>query len=158
RTDHPKGRPMPRPRSLPTVPAETTQRALGRPPLIPGDDRAGYEVLLASVSATVGPVDLIEAAWVHDVVDLIWEALRLRRLRAALMTTTAGVGLREVLRSIGVPHEDRSQLVLGWVTRKLDAVGAIDAEFDALGLGMDHVMAETLRARLDVIERIDRMI
>ena len=71
-------------------------------PLIPGDDTAAYDTLLAHISATVRPTDLIEQAWVRDVVDLIWEALRLRRLKAALMTACADEGLAELLRSLNV--------------------------------------------------------
>ena len=47
-------------------------------PLVPGDDTAAYDTLLAGISATVRPADLIEQAWVRDVVDLIFEAPRLR--------------------------------------------------------------------------------
>jgi hypothetical protein len=148
---------MPRPRPLPAVPAETAQRTLGRPPLIPGDDRAGYDGLLASVSGTVGPADLIEAAWVRDVVDLIWEALRLRRLKAALMTARAGDGMASMLGNLE-PSLEVFAISRGWVARKLEAVGQAEAMLDAAGLGMEHVMAQTLRRHIEVFERIDRMI
>jgi hypothetical protein len=110
------------------------------------------------VSGTVGPVDLIEAAWVRDVVDLIWEALRLRRLKAALMTSAAQWGVSDVLDSIGVPWDQRRKIMPRWAARKLDAVEAVDTELEAAGLGMDHVMAQTLRRLIDQVERIDRMI
>jgi hypothetical protein len=148
---------MPRPRPLPSVPTETAERTLGRPPLIPGDDRAGYDGLLANVSGTVRPVDLIEAAWVRDVVDLIWEALRLRRLKAALMTACARGGMVNVLLSIE-PSDNILALSRGWAARELEAVQQAEAILDAAGLGIDHVMAQALRNHIDAFERIDRMI
>jgi len=152
---------MPRSRPLP-VPATSAPAAtpalLAPPPLIPGDDRAGYDTLLAGVTTTVHPADVIEEAWVRDVVDLIWEALRLRRLKAALMTVSANWGVNDVLESIGVPFEQRYELLPRWAARRLDAVGEVEAELEAAGLGMEHVMAHTLRRRIDEIERIDRMV
>ncbi len=150
---------MPRPRTLPapSTPA-VTDLALGGPPLIPGDDRTGYDALLAGVTATVAPADPLEQAWVRDVVDLIWEALRLRRLKAALLTASADGGLGDVLKAIGVPFERRYELVPAWFARNLDAVGDVDAELEAAGLGMEHVMAQTLRRCINEVERIDRMV
>jgi hypothetical protein len=69
----------------------------GPPPLIQGEDRGAYDKLLARVSAAVKPVDILEEIWVHDVVDLEWEVLRLRRLKVALMTASASKALRTVL-------------------------------------------------------------
>ena len=151
---------MPRPRSLPVPAAPRLPSAaatLGRPPLIPGENHADYETMLARVTEAVRPDGIIEEAWVRDVVDLIWQAVRARRLKAALMTTGAGEGLFHVLRTIGVPFEQRHELVPRWAARQLDAVAAADAELEAAGLDMDHVMAETLRMRLVEVERIDRM-
>ena len=55
------------------------------PALLEGEDEAAYEKLLAQVTAAVEPKDIIEEFWVRDVVDLAWEALRLRRLKADLL-------------------------------------------------------------------------
>jgi hypothetical protein len=150
---------MPRSRPLPTpaVPLPALARALGGAPLIGGDDRAGYEALLDSVTATVAPVDPLEQAWVRDVVDLIWEALRLRRLKAALMTVTAHHGMRMALVAV-YPELDVFELARGWAARDLAATARADAILEAAGLGIDHVMAHTLSLHIDKIERIDRMV
>jgi hypothetical protein len=129
---------------------------LGRAPLIPGDDTSGYDTLLARVCGAVGPGDLLEEAWVRDVVDLIWEAVRLRRLKAALMTACADEGMQKVLAGLGVDYP--IHLSKRWAARELDAVGKVDAALAAAGLGIDHVMAQTLRTHIAEIERIDRMI
>ena len=150
---------MPRSRSLP-VPAAprhpSAAETLGPPPLIPGEERAGYETMLARVTEAVRPDGIVEEAWVRDVVDLIWDAVRWRRLKAALMTASADSGLICVLNTIATEPRPRG-LPQHWAARKLEAVAAVDAELEAAGLGMDHVMAQTLRMHIDEVERIDRM-
>src|SRR5262249_13762352 len=99
---------------------------------------------------------VLEEAWVRDTVDLIWEAVRLRRLKAALMTSSVADGMVRVLCGLQVGGTPFT-LSRDWAARKLEAVAQADQILDAAGLGIDHVMAETLHARIDVIERIDRM-
>src|SRR5262245_16894441 len=114
-----KDRPMPRHRNLPArsaTAAPADPAILAPPPLIPGDDRAGYDTLLAAVTATVPPADVIEEAWIRDVVDQLWEALRLRRLKAALMTACAADGMMAVLGGLN-PRTDIWTLAHGWAAR-----------------------------------------
>lgn len=150
---------MPPTRDLQTLsasPPPATLDFLGRAPLIPGDDATGYDTLLARVSGAVPPGDLIEEVWVRDVADLVWEAVRLRRLKAALLTACANEGMQKLLAGldVGMSHD----LSKRWAARELAAVAQVDAALAAAGLGMDHVMAQTLRLRIGEIERIDRMI
>jgi hypothetical protein len=152
---------MPPARDLTTPsasPPPATFDVIGRAPLIPGDDSSGYDTLLSRVSAAVRPGDVIEEAWVRDVVDLIWEAVRLRRLKAALLTACADRGLRDVLTGINVTGNTAFALAGPWAAREPAAVEKVDAILAAAGLGIDHVMAHTLRRYIDQIERIDRMI
>ena len=138
-------------------PTPAAATALTPSPLIPTDDPSAYDTLLAGVSATVRPADLIEQAWVRDVVDLIFEAVRLRRLKAALMTACAGEGLGQVLCGLDVPGIP-FMLAKRWASRQPAAVATVDAALADAGLTLDHVMAQTLRLRVGEIERIDRMI
>ena len=138
-------------------PPPTIAECFGRPPLIPDDDTSAYDTLLARVSAAVRPRDVIEEGWTREVVDLLWEAVRLRRLKAALMTACADMGLQSLLDGLKV-HGDSTELARRWAARELDAVGRVDAILDAAGLGMEHVMAQTLCQNIGEIERIERMI
>jgi hypothetical protein len=129
----------------------------GRPHAIPGEDTAGYEMLLARMSETVRPRDVIEEGFVRDVADLQWDILRNRRLKAALMRACAGEGLHRLLHSLDVPGNTMT-LSQRWAARELEAAEQVDAILNLAGLGMDHVMAMTLRLRIGEIERIDGMI
>jgi hypothetical protein len=176
-------------KSAPKSPAPATARTrrvapFGPPPLIQGEDGGAYDKLLARVSAAVKPVDILEEIWVHDVVDLEWEVLRLRRLKVALMTASASKALRRVLDRLldeetddtddetGDPDEetgdrdeetedtewDTSRLAKEWVRRNPDAIKEVDRILASTDLTMDAVRAEMLSENIEHVERIDRMI
>jgi len=58
----------------------------GPPPLLEGEDAAAYDELLVRISGAVKPTDIFEEIWIREIVDLVWGAFRLRRLKANLMT------------------------------------------------------------------------
>jgi hypothetical protein len=68
---------------------EENAQFFGPPPLIAGEDPAQYEAMRDQISAAVGPLDFLEEIWVNDVVNLVWETQRLRRLRAARLHCAA---------------------------------------------------------------------
>jgi hypothetical protein len=139
--------------------APTAERAglpfLGAAPLIAGESAASYEALLARMTATLKPADILEEIWVRDIVDLVWEAFRLRRLKSQLMTASAHEGMAEVLR--GLDLTDPWTTSRRWAARREEAVEDAETALRAAGLGMDAVMARTLSVRIADFERIDRM-
>jgi hypothetical protein len=149
--------PAPTELAIPSPAAGPAQLAcLGRAPLVPGEDAADYDTLLTQFSAAVRPRDVVEETWVRDVVDLLWEAARLRRLKAALMTACADQGMQKLLEGLNV--RETYALARRWAARELAAVGQVDAILAAAGLGMEHVMARTLRQTIAEVTQIDRMI
>src|SRR5271155_4059961 len=83
-------------KSTPDTPAGRLA-PFGPPPLLQGEDKAAYGTLLARISSTVRPADILEEIWVRDIVDLSWDILRLRRLKVNLIAATAYEGLQIVL-------------------------------------------------------------
>ncbi len=65
-----------------------------------GEDEEQYHRLLDEVGRSVRPADIIEQFWVGDVTDLLWEALRLRRLKGNLLHVAVRHGLRRVLQPL----------------------------------------------------------
>ena len=149
----------PKPSTTPTSPPERAGRLalFGPAPLLEGEDTAAYDELLVQISAAVKPADILEEIWVRDVVDLVWEAFRLRRLKANLMTAVAHEGLRSILGPL-IGWEDARHLAETWATREPSAIKQADELLGSADLTMDAVMAQTLSLSLDDIERIDRMI
>jgi hypothetical protein len=85
------------------VPAKTAapdiRGLLGPPPLLEGEDPAAYDALYERVKAAVEPGDALEEIWARDVVDLIWETLRLRRLKVKFLNGYANEGLESTERT-----------------------------------------------------------
>src|SRR5215213_7099159 len=108
------------------------QALLGRPPLVHGEDEGAYAELLARVQATVAPKDVLEEFWVRDVVDLSWEAVRLRRMKANAMRAAMHRALEQVLAPLVngsflemplLPEETRAhRLAAAWCRRGEEAV------------------------------------
>jgi hypothetical protein len=68
------------------APSMTELSFLGAPPLIPGESAEDYEKLLNAVTNTMKPVDSMETIWTRDIVDLQWDIIRFRRIKADLIT------------------------------------------------------------------------
>src|SRR6202030_1130933 len=86
---------VPDPSNLSAAHRETTLPPVpfGPAPLIEGEDAGAYDELLLRISAAVRPHDIFEEIWVRDIVDLVWEAFRLRRFKACLVTAGACAAL-----------------------------------------------------------------
>jgi hypothetical protein len=143
------------PNSEGLVISEIGRRIFGALPEIPGENAASYDELLTRMSETLKPGDLLEEVWVRDIVDLAWEALRLRRLKARLLAARAREGLVDVLFDLGAPNvSDTSR---AWAARDPAAIESINATLSGAGLSMDSVMARTLSKSIREIESIERM-
>lgn len=136
--------------------------------LLPGESTEQYEVLLESIVQQAKPADVIEAIWVKDIIDLIWEAKRYRRWRRQILIQARLKAAEEMLQ----PTSDnasslRSNHPITHSGAAIAAAWAIDSPrgkdwFEPLlmkrGLTAEDVMAQGFQLSLPVIERIDRLI
>jgi hypothetical protein len=129
----------------------------GPAPLAEGEDAAAYDELLLRISSGVRPADILEEIWVRDVVDLTWEALRLRRLKAAILTMSARKALADNLSKF-VGFAKAEALARSWAAREADAVAIVSERLAAQGLALEALTAQGLTRALEPIERIARMI
>jgi hypothetical protein len=144
--------------SLPATSADPSAPAafLAPPPLIEGENAASYDDLLARISGTLQPSDILEEIWVRDVVDLVWDAFRLRRLKAHLLKAAAHEGMADILGPL-LDWNLTGQTSRRWAIGDEEAVKTVETTLAAAGLTMDAVMARTLARKIYEIERIDRM-
>ena len=108
--------------------------SLATPPLLKGEDAKAYDALLKNICDALRPADTIEEILARDVVDLVWDTLRLRRLTAALINERAENPLNSTLAAYG-------------------ADGRMHREF----LRGDALMASALDENLYSVERIGRL-
>ena len=131
-------------------------------PLLPGEDATEYAKFTAQFLAAAKPRDFIEEILARDAIDLSWEILRYRRLKAGLLRMASSAVVRRVAERFS--FEARHQI--GWQANSADkwtdGDAAMRKRFEKLletaGLGMDDVMAEALSSKIDTFERIDRML
>jgi hypothetical protein len=140
-----------------------------------GEDVAAYDDLFDHVSKNVAPTDIIEEIWVRDIVDLVWETLRLRRMKAAFFNAEAHKSLKAVLDPLiddydqecdGEEEGERENeeainnefLSENWARRVPAAVKEVNALLKQANLTMDAVNACTLSNNIDMLERVDLII
>jgi hypothetical protein len=93
--------------------------------------------------------------WVRDVVDLTWEILRLRRLKAGLLAGDARHGVTKLLVRFGAEHA--YETATAWAAGDREARACVNGALNAAGLSMHAVMANALSEHLGYIDTIERM-
>jgi hypothetical protein len=142
--------------NLPTVPADVSndlkQSSLfGPPPLFKGEDAAAYDELHAHISAAVKPKDFLEQIWVRDVVDLTWETLRMRRLRAELLSSKMQDKIRYNMKRA-------RNLSKRWAARDPQAIERVNKWLASIGTTAERLTAEHCMGMIDTFERFDRIV
>jgi len=124
--------------------------------IVAGEDTAAYDDLAARIAGAVAPATIVEQLWVRDVVDLVWEVVRLRRYKASLLATRAYLGVCAVLKGLG--DDEFYTKSREWAARRPTAIGDVDAQLANAGLGRDAIAAATFAERIDEFERIEKRI
>jgi hypothetical protein len=137
---------------------DTDPRSLfGPAPLLEGEDASAYEALNGRIRSAVAPNDIFEEICVRDVLDLLWETMRLRRLKAKLMRAAAHEGLDKLLRPLTGILEHQ-ELSTAWARRDAKSVKKVNTLLKQADLDQEAIAAQTLAVKLDAFERIDRLI
>ena len=130
---------------------------LGPPPLLPHESLVDYEGLKARLRAKIVPQGVLEEIWLRDILDLQWEVLRMRRLKARLLANSSPSGLESLLHR-RVKYSDIEKFVGAWGQGNKEDMKEIERLLNSRGLGLDDVDAHSLLKRLEPLESIDRMI
>lgn len=136
--------------------AEVDSDLWGPPPLQPGEDPVVYEGFRRRITDAVRPRDFIEEIYVRDVVDLTWEARRLRRLKAAFFERRALVAVKSAVLELfsGVERDMLARVRIDNSTGR----DQFERLFSTIGRSRDAVMAEMLAANFEFAERIESAI
>ncbi len=130
---------------------------LGPAALLPGDDRTLYDRLTGRLMAAVQPHDMIEAIWVRDVADSVWESHRLRRYRRDILQSSRPAGLERLLK--GYHYGDTAEaLAAAFARGQAKAAAEVRKLLEREGLGDEAIAAHGFVACLDEVERIDALI
>ena len=143
---------------LPVSNAINRVMAIAPAPLLPGEKQADYANVVTGTVKAAQPGDAIEEFLVRDVVDLTWEILRLRRVKAGTLRASMGVGVRLVLTGVGGNYSEAVKLGNSWAAGNDSARSKVDVILNRAGLTIDEVTARTIEDKLDSFERLDRML
>jgi hypothetical protein len=127
-------------------------------PLLPGEQEAEYATHVARIVAVAQPKDAIEDFLTRYVIDLSWEVIRLRRLKAGLLRVSIGSGIQPVMRSLGYNFVSAREIATSWAAGEKSAKNEVAAALKKAQLTMEDVVAETLEGKIDSFERFDRML
>ena len=87
-------------------------------PLLPGEQEAEYATHVARIVAAAQPRDAIEDLLTRDVIDLSWDVLRLRRLKAGLLRGAISSSIYQVMCRLGYEDEYAGELAANWAAGK----------------------------------------
>jgi hypothetical protein len=129
--------------------------------LIPGEAAQDYEQLLHAVINVMKPVDFLETMWTRDVVDLQWEIIRFRRIKADVITYFyEGRCLERSVQAEISEREFRAKAtkkeIASYEARCLERSAQMGEETRAKLLKND--IASVVAFRIDALEHIDRML
>jgi hypothetical protein len=131
-------------------------------PLLPGEAEPDYVGIAARIIAVAQPRDAIEEFLTRDVIDLTWDILRLRRMKAGLLRAVAGKGVRKILSTVGYGADPfdligkADRFTEQWASGMASARREFEEMLKKAGLTMDDVMAEAFAEEIDSFERLDR--
>jgi hypothetical protein len=132
--------------------------AIAPAPLLPGEKEADYAATANRIVGFSRPKDAIEEFLIRDVIDLTWEVLRLRRIKTGMLRASMGAGVDRVLDGVGYSYTESKSLSQNWAAGDESARKKVESILAKAGLTIDEVTAKTLEIKIDVFERIDRML
>ena len=127
-------------------------------PLLPGEQEADYAEFHCAIVAAAQPRDAIEDLLTRDVIDLSWDVLRLRRLKAGLLRGAISSSIYQVMCRLGYEDEYAWKLAANWAAERKAAQKEVAGALQKAQLTMEDVMAETLEGKIDLFERFDRLL
>ena len=139
-------------------------------PLIDGEEEADFHAFRAKCLAASSPKDAIEEVWVVDFISYAWEANRLRRMKTAIIQSARRKAVEDIVFEYGegsifpehqnlFDRRDTSQrIALTWSQGENDHVDYIASLLEAHGLSLDTVVAKAVSAKIEDLERIDKLI
>ncbi|MCI9882884.1 MULTISPECIES: hypothetical protein [Methylobacterium] len=82
-------------------------------PLLSDEDPSQYQSILLGIVQQICPSDVIEAIWVKNIVDLVWEAIRIRRWKRQIMVGAQLEAIKDLIRP---PLERSSSAIIAQLT------------------------------------------
>ncbi len=133
-------------------------------PLLVTESRDEFNRICDTLNDQIEPRGIIEQMYVEDIAYLVWEIVRLRRSKAAIVNTAFRAALTEIITQLllkpgdmkYVVQDDAKKLAYEWFSdpNVKKQIAGLLREFD---LDEAAIEAEAFRKSADDLERIDRL-
>ena len=137
---------------------------LSNPPLLITESKAEYAKLHADLMQEIRPNGVLEKIFVADLVNIVWEILRLRRCKNAIINMAFIKAVHSIIyKCAGEPSYGSSELdwvhqaAIEWFTdpKTRKEVQNMIGEFQ---LDESVIEAEAIRSKFSELETLDRML
>ena len=120
------------------------------------EDRQACKDFLEGVRLAVEPEDVIDELECNRIATLAWDALCLRRYRAALLKSLAPTGVRAALAGL-IDYSEIKGIAIGWAKREPAAVKKVEELLEPIGTPHLIIEAQTWRVNAGIFEAIDKL-
>lgn len=131
------------------------EKLFGPPPILEGEDPEAYVAIGQAIWDARPPEDFIQATRINDIVYLLWEGGRIRRLKLKLIEASRIEGARKLIRRISGKHYDET-FWSAWALGEQETVEYVDQYLAAAGLHPDTILAQTIETIVDTLETLER--
>jgi hypothetical protein len=133
-------------------------------PLLITESKDEFDLLHDSLNAEVKPRGIIEQIYVEDIAHHVWEILRLRRSKAAIVNLAFRAALKEVIKQLLIKpgnlifhvEEESKKLAYEWFSDP-DVKQQIAGMLRDFNLDETAIEAEAFRKSTGDLEQIDRL-
>jgi hypothetical protein len=133
-------------------------------PLLTTESSAEHEAIRQAIELELRPASMIERIYVADFIDLVWETMRYRRTKTAMINVTLRPALERLLPPLlrtpmdPFSHDDEARdLAQRWFTDALARKRVADL-LHQVGLDNHAIEAEAVRQLFSELEALDRML
>ena len=135
-----------------------------KPSLLMTESEEDFASLSAALEQEIKPRGIVERIYVADIAALVWEILRLRRCKAAVVNTAFEDALKHLLNRLmgyldsdSPESEERAALVSDWFSEP-QAKGEVSELLAEYHLDESAIEAEAIRSQSEELEMLDRML
>ncbi len=127
-------------------------------PLLDGEDAQEFADFQLSCINAIQPRNAIEEVWVMDFANYTWEAMRLRRLKVALIHSNQQEAVKRLLEDHGEDFVRAAVTAEKWSEGEEEAKAYVAQFIETHGLGEAAIAAVALNRILKEFERLDKLI
>jgi hypothetical protein len=133
-------------------------KVLGSPTVLAGDDEEQFNRLESALIAHINPQDIFEEIWTREIVEYLFEILRLRRWKIRILELREKNALsRFMMINHGSPVGTET-LLSQWFRREPEAENRILELISPVERSYEHVEANTVFFNLEAITALDSLL